>query len=190
MTAAHGAVILAAGASRRLGFPKQLVEIDGEPLLRRAARAVLATQPLDGVVVLGHEADRCAAAVADLPLRRLVAPDWWRGMGPSLRSGIDALDAACTGVLVVLCDQPALDAAHLQSLLSAWNAAPLCAAASGYAGTIGVPALLPRSWLQTAALDGDRGARALLQARAAQVQVVVNESLARDVDLPGDLRSP
>ena len=188
MNAAHGAVILAAGASRRLGFPKQLVEIGGEPLLRRAARAVLATQPSDAVVVLGHAADRCAAVVADLPLRRLVAPDWQRGMGPSLRSGLAALDGACAGVLVVLCDQPALDAAHLLSLLSAWSAAPQRAAASGYAGTVGVPALLPRSWLEPAALDGDRGARALLQARAAQVQVVVNEALARDVDRPDDLR--
>ncbi|WP_257388207.1 nucleotidyltransferase family protein [Tahibacter caeni] len=190
MNALHGAVILAAGASRRLGFPKQLVEIDGEPLLRRAALAALATGPADCVVVLGHAADRCAAAVADLPLRCVIAPDWQRGMGPSLRHGVAALDAACTGVLVVLCDQPALDAAHLQALRSAWIAAPQCAAASGYSGAVGVPALLPRDWLQAAALDSDRGARDVLQERRGDVRVVVNETLARDVDRPGDLPPP
>lgn len=189
MNAVHGAVILAAGASRRLGFPKQLVAIDGEPLLRRAALAVLATQPADSVVVLGHEAESCAAVIADLPLRAVIAPDWQQGMGPSLRRGIAALDAVCTGVLVVLCDQPALDAAHLQALTSAWRASPHCAAASGYAGIAGVPALLPRDWLESVELDGDRGARAVLRARRHEVSVVVNEALARDVDSRGDLPS-
>lgn len=187
MNTVHGAVILAAGASRRLGFPKQLVAIDGEPLLRRTALAVLATRPADAVVVLGHEAGRCAAVVADLPLRAVIAPDWQHGMGPSLRHGVAALDAGCTGVLVVLCDQPALEAAHLQALRSAWLASPQRAVASGYAGTVGVPALLPRDWLESATLDGDRGARAVLQARRQEVIVVANEALARDVDTRGDL---
>lgn len=187
MTPRHGAVVLAAGASRRLGRPKQLVEIDGETLLHRATRAALATRPADLVVVLGHEAALLAAAVSDLDVRCINVASWQHGMGHSLRSGADALDPDCTGVLVVLCDQPALDAAHLRQLVKCWREAPREAVASGYAQTSGVPALLPRDWLHGADFAGDHGARGLLQARATETRVVTNEALAHDIDLPGDL---
>lgn len=183
----HGAVVLAAGASRRLGRPKQLVQVDGESLLRRSLRCVLATAPRDTIVVLGHAAEELAAHIAGLPARCVLGTQWQQGMGHSLRQGVAQLAPECEGVLVVLCDQPALDEAHLQALLRAWQANPHQAAATGYAQTLGVPALLPRDWLRDAALDGDRGARDLLRARAAQVQVVENAALARDVDVPGDL---
>lgn len=187
MTPRHGAIVLAAGASRRLGRPKQLVEIGGETLLHRATRAALATRPADLVVVLGYGATLLAAAVSDLDVRCINAASWQHGMGHSLRSGVDALDPDCEGVLIVLCDQPALEAAHLQQLVACWRDAPRGAAASGYAQTVGVPALLPRDWLHSADFAGDRGARRLLQARAAETRVVMNEALARDIDLPGDL---
>lgn len=183
----HGVVVLAAGASRRLGRPKQLIEIDGETLLHRATRAALATRPVDLVVVLGHQAALLAAAVSDLDVRCIGATSWQHGMGHSLRSGADALDPDCSGVLVVLCDQPALDAAHLRQLVACWREAPHEAAASGYAQTVGVPALLPRGWLHGVEFAGDRGARGLLRTRATETRVVVNEALARDIDLPGDL---
>ena len=63
MNPKHGAIVLAAGASTRLGRAKQLVDIAGEPALRRVARAVLETWPRDAVVVLGHDADRIASAL-------------------------------------------------------------------------------------------------------------------------------
>jgi molybdenum cofactor cytidylyltransferase len=187
VTPRHGVVVLAAGASRRLGRPKQLVEIDGETLLHRATRAALATQPADLVVVLGHEATLLSAAVSDLDARCISAISWQHGMGHSLRSGVDALDPDCAGVLIVLCDQPALDALHLQQLVARWRVAPRGAVASGYAQTVGVPALVPRDWLHGADFAGDRGARRLLQARAAETRIVTNEALARDIDEPGDL---
>ena len=187
MPFAHGAILLAAGASRRLGQPKQLVEVGGETLLRRAACALLATAPLDCVVVLGHAPDDMRAALAGLPLRSVVAADYAEGMAASLRTGIAALDARCTGALIALTDQPALDAAHLRALRDAWAEEPQNAAASLYARTLGVPALLPRSWFDdVAAIRGDTGARELLRTRADVVAVAAPE-LARDVDVPADL---
>lgn len=185
----HGAVILAAGASRRLGQSKQLLGgADGESLVHRAARLALATSPQTGVIVLGADADRVFAAVRDLPLRRIDCADWQRGMGASLRAGIAALAADVAGALVVLCDQPALDAAHLTRLCAAWRAHPARAAASAYAGAIGVPAILPRGWFgELGGLNGDVGARDLLARHRAEVSVVVNEALARDVDRAADL---
>lgn len=182
----HGVVVLAAGASRRLGRSKQLLRRSGETLVHRAARVALATQPHDAVIVLGAEAEIVHAAVCALPIRRVDCGEWQRGMGASLRSGIAALAPACSGVLVVLCDQPALEAEHLDRLCAAWRARPDHAAASAYADRVGVPALLPRAWF--ADLCDDRhGAGALLAQRVDRVQAIANAALAWDVDTLADL---
>jgi CTP:molybdopterin cytidylyltransferase MocA len=182
----HGAIVLAAGASKRLGRPKQLVEIGGEPLLVRVVRAVLATAPRECVVVLDESAPFDAVLVA-LDARIVRISDAATGMAASLRAGVAALDAECDGALIVVTDQPALDARHLHSLCIAWRAAPAFAIASAYAGTIGVPALLPRSWFDAvAALSGDVGARELLRSRP-DVIAIAAPDLARDIDTPDDV---
>jgi CTP:molybdopterin cytidylyltransferase MocA len=184
----HGAIVLAAGASRRLGHAKQLVEIDGEAMLRRVARAVLATRPRDAVAVLGHDADRIGAALEGLAIRQVRIADAAEGMSASLGAGIAALASACAGALVVLTDQPALGAAHLEALCAAWRAAPVRAVASAYAGVVGVPALLPRAWFEDlATLRGDSGARALLRARRDDVIAIAAPELARDIDTRDDI---
>lgn len=183
--ARHGVVLLAAGSSRRLGIAKQLLEISGEPLVRRAARVALMTSPLDAVLVTGDRANAVEEAVRGLAIRCVGAEDFDEGMGRSLAAGLRHLDAACAGALVVLCDQPALTAEHLARLVEAWEVAPASAVASGYAGTVGVPAVLPRAWfpkLMTA--RGDRGARDLLRETAGEIRVVPDERLAQDVDRP------
>lgn len=186
----HGVVLLAAGGSKRLGQAKQLLEFGGESLVHRAARLALATAPHDAVLVLGAHADAVLAGVATLALRPVQCADWERGMGTSLRAGLAALSPGCTGALVLLCDQPDLDAAHLQCLVKAWHGDPARAAASAYAGVLGVPALLPRAWFaDLATLDGDRGARDLLRLRAAQVHAVPCAPLSRDIDVPADLHA-
>lgn len=183
---AHGVVVLAAGASRRLGRPKALLVHEGESLLRRVARLATGTQALDVVVVVGAEAS-LAREIEGLPARIVACAGWDEGMAASLRAGVAALDRRCAGALVLLCDQPALDAAHLDRLLAAWRAQPLHAVASSYAGIHGVPAILPRAWFaELAALRGDAGARELLRARAG-VSAIANPALARDLDTPADL---
>lgn len=186
--ARHGAILLAAGASSRLGRPKQLLEIEGEPLLRRVARALLASEPLELVVVLGHDATRIGAVLDGLPLRCVIAADHAEGMAAALRAGIAALDPRCTGALVALTDQPALEASHLLALRDAWRNAPQRAVASRYVGLAGVPALLPRAWFaELLALHGDTGARALLRARSGEVTLLDAPALALDIDLPQQL---
>ena len=186
--AAHGVIVLAAGASQRLGRSKQLVQHHGEALVRRATRLAQQTRPRATIVVLGADADAVFAAVADFDVQRVDCTDWRSGMGASLRAGIAVLPTSCAGALVVLCDQPALDAAHLDRLVSAWRTEPGFAAASFYASRLGVPALLPRSWFTDLHDNNvDRGARALLAERSDQVIPIANEALAIDIDRAEDL---
>jgi molybdenum cofactor cytidylyltransferase len=184
----HGAVVLAAGASRRLARSKQLLLIDGEPLVRRATLAALATQPAKVAVVVGADANAVFSVVADLAVERVECDDWARGMGASLQAGTRAFRDGFDGLLVVLCDQPSLTAAHLQRLVLAWRLTPAKAVASRYAQTTGVPAILPCTWFaDLMLLESDQGARELLRSRADQVVGIAAPELARDIDTPGDI---
>lgn len=184
----HGVIVLAAGSSTRLGQSKPLLLFDGEPLVHRTVRLGLKTMPADCLVICGTKPDPIGQAVADLDCRCLQCPDHELGMSASLRLGLQAVDLSCSAALIVLTDQPALDAKHLCELRDHWQAKPEHAVASGYAGTIGVPAMIPRSWFAAIQSErGDRGARELLRARSDEVIVIRAEQLARDIDKPEDL---
>lgn len=183
----HGVVVLAAGASTRLGRPKQWLLHRGETLVHRAARLALDTGPHDAVAVFGFDAGAIALAVAGLPIRRVDCAEWQRGLGASLRAGVNALSPVCAGVLVVLCDQPGLETAHLLALRDAWRRAPARGACSHYAERPGVPALLPRGWFDALDAHSDRGMRDLLRRRAGDLDAIANPALALDVDGPDDL---
>lgn len=179
------ALILAAGASRRLGRPKQLEPVDGEALLRRTVRVALEAGCAPVLVVLGAARERIAPCLEDLPVEVLVNEAWETGQASSLRTGLAALPPQAEGVLLLVCDQVALEAAPLRRLMAAWRAAPECPAACLYGSVTGVPALFPaHRFPDLAALEGDAGARALL--RAGAVTRVAWPEGARDLDLPGD----
>jgi CTP:molybdopterin cytidylyltransferase MocA len=187
MTVRHAALLLAAGGSSRLGTPKQLLTVEGEPLIRRAARAMLATQPGELYVVVGSNADEVFAAVADLPAQRVDCANWSEGLAASLRAGVRVLPDQYEAVLVALCDQPALTAEHLRMLVTRFATSAGAAIASTYAGVIGVPAVLPRTWFaDLLELRGDVGARELLRGSHRSIEVVAAPSLAFDVDEPAD----
>jgi CTP:molybdopterin cytidylyltransferase MocA len=187
MMTSHAALLLAAGGSSRLGTPKQLLSIEGEPLIRRAARAMLATRPGELYVVVGSRADEVFAAIADLPVLRIDCANWNEGLAASLRAGVSALPDRFDATLVALCDQPALTAEHLAMLVTRFAGSSGTAVASTYAGVVGVPAVLPRAWFaELLALRGDTGARDLLRNSALQVETIEAPDLAHDIDEPSD----
>jgi molybdenum cofactor cytidylyltransferase len=184
----HGVIVLAAGSSQRLGQAKALIEVDGETLVHRALRLALDTQPDDCIVVSGVDEARVANAVSDLACRNVICADARLGLAASLKCGLLALDPYCQAALIVLTDQPRISSAHLRLLCSRWHMQPEYAVASGYADTLGVPAVLPRAWFAPLMENGsDHGARDLLRARPDQVRVVPAPELDFDIDTPGDL---
>lgn len=184
----HGVVVLAAGNSKRLGRPKALIEMEGETLVHRATRLALETLPGECIVVSAGNREAIDAAVAGLDCRVVACVDAALGMSASLRCGLRSLDSDCAAALIVLVDQPALSALHLCALRDAWRQHPELAAASQYADTIGVPAMLPRSWFdQLIKSNGDKGARELLRSRRNEVNPIAAPMLAEDVDTLADL---
>jgi len=182
---ALSALVLAAGGSRRLGRPKQLVTVQGEALVRRTVR--LAASVCEScVVVLGHEAERVAAALTGLVVTRVQNPDWSGGMGGSLARGVAALPGDPDGVLILPCDLPRIEAADLEHLARTWRERPDRAAACRYQGVLGIPVIFPRSrFPELAALTGERGAAGLL--RDGEAVAVDCERAGDDLDTPGDL---
>ena len=177
-------VVLAAGGSRRLGRPKQLVLLEGEPLVRRAARIAFEAGLGAVRVVLGCEAERVGAALEGLVVDTRVNPRWAEGMASSIRCGLGGLTGP---VLLLTCDQPAVSAAHLRALAARAEAAPIVA--SAYAGARGVPALFAARLLGALrALEGDRGARAVI-AGAEQVAEIPLPGGERDIDTGDQLRA-
>jgi molybdenum cofactor cytidylyltransferase len=198
-------VVLAAGGSSRLGMPKQLVRWRGRTLLRRAVETALAgvrrggtgtgrtaraaTVPLGPVVVvLGSEAERLRAELRGLPVVFAVNADWANGLSSSVRAGLDAAGDA-GGVLFVAADQPFVTADLLRRVVAAFRAgAPIVACA--YAGTLGVPALFDRAYFgELAGLEGDAGAKRIIERHRDVVRVVGFERGATDVDTRGDRES-
>jgi len=152
------AIVLAAGASVRLGEPKQLVRLGEETLLERAVRIAHEAKCMPVVVVLGAAADRVRNACRLGDSVVVVNEAWQEGMGTSIRCGVSAVGNA-DGCVLMTCDQPAVSAAHLERLIACGQIA-----ASGYAGRRGVPAYFPaESFRELLKLRGDVGAGELLQ---------------------------
>ncbi len=189
------AVVLAAGASTRLGQAKQLIEVGGESLLRRTARLALEAGCAPVVVVVGFEAERMRAELSGLDVEVVVHPEWREGMGGSLRCGVGSVfgeRTAGTGpdaVLLLVCDQPRLTVDHLRTLLSQHEAGGTAITASQYAGRTGVPAVFAAAVVpELLECRGDQGAREVIRRDAARVQVVPWPEGAVDIDRPEDLR--
>lgn len=184
-----GIVLLAAGEGQRYGDIKQLASIEGEPMVRRAARTALATGATV-VVVVGAHAAPVRAVLEDLPLHLVHHHHWQQGMGSSLAAGIRALlDVlpSATGVLICLADQPTVGAAMLGRLLQRHQDAPERILATGHGASMGPPALFPSDCFDTLiAWSGTRGAQALLEREAARVETFAFGDLT-DVDTPADL---
>jgi CTP:molybdopterin cytidylyltransferase MocA len=187
-----GGLILAAGAGRRFGGPKQLAELDGVPLLQHAVDAMLAADGIGPVrVVLGAHADRVLAAVELGAAAPVLCDGWDEGMAASLRCGVATLDG-CDWVVVTLGDQPRITAQVIGAVVAEAARAPAdCAAVrAAYGGRPGHPVALSRALMPAVAgLRGDVGARDLLDGAPTRTVEVGHLCRPDDVDVPADLEA-
>jgi molybdenum cofactor cytidylyltransferase len=185
------AIILAAGASRRLGRPKQLVRIGDETLLGRTLRVVTESGASPIFVVLGAHREIISASVDLIGAQVVVNPDWEQGMASSIQAGVAALVyrlPLADSVLLLVCDQPRLTAQHLCQLVAATGDGAIVA--SAYAGIAGIPAVFPAGeFSKLLGLRGDVGARSLLRNPDGRLLTVEFEGGDVDVDTPTDLES-
>ena len=183
---ATASIVLAAGSSRRLGRPKQLLVYESETLLARTVRIALEAGAAPVCVVLGANADACRDALAGLPVTIAENPGYDEGMGGSLALAMTTLTSSypqIERVLVLVCDQPLLAAEHLRKLL----ALPGPLAAAAYSGRIGVPAVFDRAYFPALiAASGDEGMRGLLRTHCAAVTEMPLPEAALDLDTPAD----
>jgi molybdenum cofactor cytidylyltransferase len=191
LNTAHAAVVLAAGGSRRLGRAKQLLTRDGETLVRRVARLCEETSPLRLLVVLGAYRNDVVRALAGIDCEFVVNDEWEQGLAGSLKVAAAALAGHTGPRLIVACDQPALEGAHLRRLLDGAAAADLGCAATLHGGAPGIPAVLAPSWLGHAdELRGDRGlGQQLRESPAGSVWTMAAPELEFDIDNEDDLRA-
>lgn len=187
--AGPASIVLAAGGSRRYGRCKQLVEVNGCSLVRLGVDRLSGLFTPDRIiVVVGADSEAVAQAVSDLPVKVVLNKDWRQGLASSLKAGLNSVEPDCGAVLVTLCDQVLVTEAQLRLLLALWNADPSAIVASAYADTVGTPAIIPaRFYPQILALEGDTGAKSILQNNAECVRTLPLPEAEFDLDVPADL---
>ena len=183
-------VLLAAGGSRRFGGPvaKQLLEIGGEPAVRRAARRLLDSRLERLVVVTGHRGEAVRAALGGLRVETVHNTGWAEGQSGSVRAGLGAVAAGAAAVVFAPCDQPFLSAGLVDALVSRHERGGAAIVVPAWRGRRGAPALLDASLFgELAALRGDAGARQLFGRHAVAEVELDDEAPLLDFDTEEEL---
>jgi molybdenum cofactor cytidylyltransferase len=175
-----------------MGRPKQLLPVDGQPLLGLVTSRVSASRVDEVVVVLGGNAAEIEVAVHLGRARVVLNPDHALGMSTSLKAGIAALGSDVERVAIVLGDQPDVSAELIDTLLDLHETSGLAAAALSIDGLLHPPVVLDRRlWPELASLEGDVGCRAVIRGRPEMVASLVYEGRTGhpvDIDTPEDYR--
>ena len=161
-----GLILLAAGESRRMGTPKQLLSYQGQSLIRRAVTEAVESNCGPIIVVLGANRDRISSEINDLPVHIVQNAQWQQGMSASISTGIKALlnISSIDAVVIALADQPFVTAQAYDRLVERYCQNQLKVTASNYSDTVGVPALFDRSLLpELLKMNHQGGAKELLK---------------------------
>jgi molybdenum cofactor cytidylyltransferase len=181
-------LVLAAGASTRLGSPKQLARVRGRPALQSVAATAVAVAGQGVTVVVGSHAAEVMPMLARTGAATVINRRWEEGLGASIRAGVAALPPACEAVMLLLGDQVAVTVDDLKRLAAAWKGQESVIAAALYQRSPGVPAIFPRWCFQELLrIKGDQGAKQLLLRHASRVVHVPMPNAVIDIDTPEDL---
>ena len=185
-----GVIVLAAGASARLGVPKQLLNYNGKPLLQHTLDLVNELENIKSVVVLGASAEVIVDHITLNHSSIVINDDWSIGLASSIICGLTHLNKQCPGMdyaLFVVGDQPYLSLELLQKMISLAKQESHPVIASTYSDQVGVPALFHRSLFgELSRLTGDEGAKKVIQNNIDHVGLVSFEQGEVDIDTSAD----
>jgi len=183
------AIVLAAGAASRFGSTKQLAQFSGEPLVKRAVRTAESICGPRTLLIAGNDWKNVTAACEPMQGFVVINPCFAEGIASSLRRGVRSICDVAEGVLLLLADQPLITTEHLERLVDAWCASQDSICASAYADTKGPPVIFPRRYFrELMELQGDRGAKAVIDKNRDQLITIQFEDAAMDIDNPEDLK--
>ncbi|HBB18120.1 MAG: molybdenum cofactor cytidylyltransferase [Syntrophus sp. RIFOXYC2_FULL_54_9] len=183
------AIVLAAGESKRMGRPKQMLAWQGKTLLRHVLESLITSDADEIILVLGHEAEAVRKSATELQIKVVINPDYKQGMASSLRQGLLALDPRSEAFLVLLADQPGIGPDIINHMIREFQQAnpkrgivrPV------YHGLRGHPVLIGAQYLQEARqLQGDVGARQILMNHPEDIlEIDVDQDVVlKDIDTP------
>jgi len=161
-----GLLLLATGASTRLGQPKQLLHFQGQTLIERSIHTALATDVSERLVVLGAHAAQIMPEIVSLNIEKVTNPYWEEGIASSIRLGVKQLVQKrpdLEAVVIMHCDQPSVTPALLNQLIEVYRQTAMMLVVSADENMLGVPALFAHgTFYKLLALQGDKGAESLI----------------------------
>jgi molybdenum cofactor cytidylyltransferase len=188
--AAFEAILLAAGESRRMGYPKPLLKLGSRTFIEILAAAILQSVARL-VVVVGAHADAVRGAIpADPRILVVENPDFLKGQLSSIKAALPRVGAAAAGALIHLADHPMVRAETFAAVVDSYRRARKPIAIARYRGRRGHPGLFARElFVELAAAPEDQGARAVVSADPSRVAYVDvdDPGVLADLDTPEDL---
>ncbi len=186
-------LVMAAGASKRLGQPKQFVKYKGESLIRRIAREAIKSNIGNITIVTGFNHDAIVKEIHDLEVNIFFNPQWEEGLGASIRNGLNHIlkkTPDTNAILLTMVDQPFVDAEHLSKLVNAYDASRPMIIASAYSGTFGVPVLIDSFYFEMMKeLKGDEGGKKIFVNYLKDIVEIPFIAGAIDIDEETDLKT-
>ena len=183
-------ILLAAGESKRMGTPKQLLTYKGSSLIRHAATQAVKSNCDPIVIVLGANSDRISPEISDLPVQITYNTQWQQGMSASISTGINALlemNIDFDALVVALADQPLITSLVYNHLIASYYQNDVKIVASSYNNTIGVPALFDRTLIpELLKMKQQGGAKQLLNKYSDRALNLNVPEAAIDIDTPAD----
>jgi molybdenum cofactor cytidylyltransferase len=157
------AIILAAGESKRMGKPKQLLPLGESTILGKTVANFLASQVSEVIVVVGYQAEKIKALLHSKPVKIVLNPEYQQGMSTSISAGLKSIDDKAQGIMLVLADQPFIDSRTINRIIAGFNAGGKGIAVPCYQGNRGHPVIFARKYEgELAALKGDVGGKEVI----------------------------
>ncbi|GAA4087198.1 nucleotidyltransferase family protein [Mucilaginibacter panaciglaebae] len=185
-------LILAAGASNRLGFPKQTLLYKGKTLIEHAIEVGLKSKCQSVTIVLGANVDSIETGIKHYPVNIIQNNNWADGMASSIKAGIEVLkeNPDTENVVIMLCDQPFVNRALIDSMLYKQQETGKKIVACAYNDTLGVPVLFNKSFFtELLMLQGKEGAKKIINNHPDDVVAVSFEKGAIDIDTLNDYQA-